>query len=208
MNIISVEASNNICSVSSFKDNNLINLIETNEDRSHSKNLPIMIQQIMQDFSSKDRIDAFVISTGPGSFTSLRISLSLVKGISLVLKNNIIPVPTFDYLNFEVDRKDTHYIALSSFKNKCFIQKFDGLESVGEPYITSISSLKSIKEDIYSNFQEADDNKNFIKLMPNSIYLAKYAIKEREKLLKKYNDDIKPIYLSNVEYEKNVNTSR
>ena len=91
MNIVSIEASSNICSVSSFKDSNLVNLIETNKDRSHSKNLPIMIKQIMRDFSAKDKIHAFSVSIGPGSFTSLRISLSLVKGISLILKNNIIP---------------------------------------------------------------------------------------------------------------------
>ena len=103
MNIVSVEASSNICSVSSFKNNELINLIETNEDKAHSRNLPIMIKRIIQDFSSKDRIHAFSISIGPGSFTSLRISLSLVKGISTILKNKIIPVSTFEYLNFQIN---------------------------------------------------------------------------------------------------------
>ena len=207
MNIVSIEASSNICSVSSFKDSKLINLIETDKDRAHSKNLPIMIKRIMQDFSVKDKIHAFSISIGPGSFTSLRISLSLVKGISLILKNNIIPVPTFDYLNFQVNREDVHYIALSSFKDKCFIQKFKGLSSIGTPYIDSINNLKNIKEDIYSNFEDCNNQIEFLNLMPNSIYLAKYAIEKEEELLKKYNDEVKPIYLSNIKYEKNVNKS-
>ena len=206
--MISIEASSDICSVSSFKDDQLINLIETTQERSHSKNLPIMIKHIIQDFSSRDKIEAFSISTGPGSFTSLRISLSLIKGMSLVLKNDIIPVPTFDYLNFQIDSKDMHYIALSSFKNKYFIQKFDGMVSVGDPYIESIDNLKNINEDIYSNSQGYNNKIKFLKIIPNSVYLGKYAIKNREKLSKKYNDEINPIYLSNVKYEKNVSQSK
>ena len=208
MNIISIEASSNICSVSSFKDSKLINLIETNEDRSHSRNLPIMIKRIIQDFSHKDKIDAFSISIGPGSFTSLRISLSLVKGISLILKNDIIPVSTFDYLNFQINKKDVHYVALNSFKDKYFIQKFDGLNAIDSPYIDSIDNLKTIKEDIYSNDENFDNKIGFLKLMPNSIYLAKYAIKNKDELSKKYNDEIDPMYLSNVQYKKNASKSR
>ena len=103
--------------------------------------------------------------------------------------------------------EDVHYIALSSFKDKCFIQKFKGLSSVSPPYIDSINNLKNIKEDIYSNFEDCNNQVEFLKLMPNSIYLAKYAIEKKEELSKKYNDEVKPVYLSNVKYQKNVNKS-
>ena len=208
MNIISIEASSNICSVSSFKDNQLVNLIETTEPRSHSRNLPIMIRQIIQDFTTKDKITAFSVSIGPGSFTSLRISLSIVKGIAFTLKNNIIPVPTFDYLNFQISNQDIHYIALSSFKNKCFVQKFDADKSLGRPYLELIDNLRNVKENIYADFQNSQNGIKCIKIIPNSVFLGRYAIKNSKKLLKKYNDQINLIYLSNVKYEKNVSKSK
>ena len=206
MNLIAVEASSHVCSVCSFKSDELVNVIESYEQNTISKNLPMMIQSIMRDFTSNHKIDSFAISIGPGSFTSLRVSLSIIKGIAFSLKNKIIPINTFDYLNFQINNKKTHYIALSSYKDKCFIQKFNGNKRVGDSYIESIENLKSIKHDIYGTFKEntIDSNINFIKIEPNSIYLGQYAIKNQKQLLKDYNSEINPVYLSNIEYKKNV----
>ena len=46
MNVIAVECSTNICSVASFKDGSLVNVIDSNEAFSHSKNLPLMLSLI------------------------------------------------------------------------------------------------------------------------------------------------------------------
>jgi tRNA threonylcarbamoyl adenosine modification protein YeaZ len=43
-------------------------------------------------------VDAFALSQGPGSFTSLRIGMSVVKGLALKHKVPIIPIPTLDGL--------------------------------------------------------------------------------------------------------------
>ena len=141
MNMIAIEASTKICSVSSFIEDKLINVIETDEVRSHSKNLPLMIKGIIKDFNSVRDVDIFSVSIGPGSFTSLRISLSLVKGLAFGLKTNIIPVSTLESINFKIKDKDSHYILLDSFKDKCFIQKFKGNKPVSDPYIESIENL-------------------------------------------------------------------
>ena len=94
------------------------------------------------------------------------------------------------------------HIVLSSFKNKCFIQKFDANKSLGKPYIELVDNLKNIEENIYADFQDSKNGIKFIKIIPNSVYLGKYAIKNSKKLSKKYNDQINLIYLSNVRYEK------
>ena len=43
-------------------------------------------------------VDAFALAQGPGSFTSLRIGMSVVKGLALKNKVPIIPIPTLDGL--------------------------------------------------------------------------------------------------------------
>ena len=43
-------------------------------------------------------VDGFVLAQGPGSFTSLRIGMSVVKGLALKNKAPVIPIPTLDGL--------------------------------------------------------------------------------------------------------------
>ena len=46
----------------------------------------------------KKELKACAVALGPGSFTSLRIGLSLVKGLALSLRIPVIGIPTLDFL--------------------------------------------------------------------------------------------------------------
>lgn len=45
---------------------------------------------------SMDRISALAVAIGPGSFTSLRVGLALVKGIALARRLPVVGIPTLD----------------------------------------------------------------------------------------------------------------
>jgi tRNA threonylcarbamoyladenosine biosynthesis protein TsaB len=47
---------------------------------------------------SMSALQALGVSLGPGSFTSLRIGLALVKGFALALKLPVVGIPTLDFL--------------------------------------------------------------------------------------------------------------
>jgi len=47
-------------------------------------------------------LQGIVVSLGPGSFTGLRVGLSLAKSLSFSLKIPLIGIPTLDYLAFSV----------------------------------------------------------------------------------------------------------
>ena len=201
MNLIAIECSTNICSVASFKDDCLINVIESDNALSHSKNLPLMFKSIISDFNNlKEDIDCFAISIGPGSFTSLRISLSFVKGLAFGLKKRIIPVPTIESLATSINNNSKYHIVIDSYRDKCFIQEFDGLKYISEPSIRLISDLDEIKSDIYGY---SDTISKINQVTPSAILVGQYAINNESNLIKNYNmDDINPIYLSDTEYVK------
>ena len=201
MNLIAIECSTNICSVDSFKNDCLVNVIESDNALSHSKNLPLMFKSIISDFKNiKDDIDCFAISIGPGSFTSLRISLSFVKGLAFGLKKRIIPVPTIESLAISINNNSKYHIIIDSYSDKCFIQEFNGVKYVSEPSIRLISDLEEITSDIYGY---SNSVAKFNQVIPSAILVGQYAINNESDLIKNNNmDDINPIYLSDTEYVK------
>jgi len=59
-----------------------------------------MIDKLLKKAGLKIRdIDCFAISVGPGSFTGLRIGVTVVKGLAYALKKKIIAVPTLDVIS-------------------------------------------------------------------------------------------------------------
>lgn len=209
MNMIAIESSTQICSVSSFIKGQLVNVFETDQPMSHSKNLPIMLKAAIKDFNTIKDINSFSISIGPGSFTSLRISMSLVKGIAFSLNANIIPVPTLESINYQINDNDLHYVILDCYKDKCFVQEFKGSSTYSEPYIESIKNLSKIESGNFYGYSEKVKNGEFeINIIkPSSILVGNFAINNIDRLLASSSKDIKPIYLSEHEYVK-INDSK
>jgi len=93
--ILNIETATHICSVSLSKDGETIDLIESHEDRTHAELLSVFIEKIL----SKNKIlpkelSAVAVSEGPGSYTGLRIGVSVVKGLCYGLKIPLISVST------------------------------------------------------------------------------------------------------------------
>jgi tRNA threonylcarbamoyladenosine biosynthesis protein TsaB len=60
--------------------------------------LPLIDDVLRRAACSVDRIDALAVSNGPGSFTGLRIGVSVAKGFACATGARLIPVPTLEAL--------------------------------------------------------------------------------------------------------------
>ena len=99
MNILSIDTSNKIASVSVFCDNNLLAEKFSDDQKTHSeKLLPIMDETLKEVNLTIRDIDLFIVSVGPGSFTGIRIGVSTVKGIAQALNKKVIPVTSLEGL--------------------------------------------------------------------------------------------------------------
>ncbi|MCX8479585.1 MAG: tRNA (adenosine(37)-N6)-threonylcarbamoyltransferase complex dimerization subunit type 1 TsaB [Chitinophagales bacterium] len=94
--LLHIETSSNCCSVALSKDADLIGVLEEVQPNTHAASLPLFIQQLLAEnkLSSVD-IAAVAVSIGPGSYTGLRVGLSLAKGFCMV---NSIPLITISSL--------------------------------------------------------------------------------------------------------------
>ena len=93
--ILSIDTSGDICSIAISSSNSFYLHYSINVKRYHDKLLAEITRRAMNDleidFSS---IDAIAISSGPGSFTGLRIGASFAKALCIDESPKLIAVPT------------------------------------------------------------------------------------------------------------------
>jgi tRNA threonylcarbamoyladenosine biosynthesis protein TsaB len=99
MAILSVDTSTIVCSVAIHEKGKLLANVETYTDNSHAENLALMIQQA-SDWAKipLDKIEAFALSKGPGSYTGLRIGCSTLKGLCFAFDKPLIAISTLRIL--------------------------------------------------------------------------------------------------------------
>lgn len=99
--ILHVETATNLCSVALSKGNKLVDIRESDEDKSHARLLACFIDELLKDNNLQaSDLDAISVSEGPGSYTGLRIGVSTVKGLCYGLNIPLIMIPTLQSLAY------------------------------------------------------------------------------------------------------------
>jgi len=104
--ILNIETATNICSVSLAKDGKLVLLKETNEPNLHSSQLTVFIEQLFEESGVEiKKLGAVAVSKGPGSYTGLRIGVSVAKGICYALGIPLISISTLQAMAFGMEKQ-------------------------------------------------------------------------------------------------------
>jgi len=97
-NLLIVDASSSLCSVALSMGEQVISL-EEHQPRRHAQRLLPLIDEILQQGGiSKQQLDGIAFGRGPGSFTGIRIALSLVQGMTLGLGIPVLGVSSLKML--------------------------------------------------------------------------------------------------------------
>ncbi len=122
MTILAIDTSTDYLSLAILKEGKIIARFHKKAKMRHSVLLVPMIDKLLKNARLKIKnIDCLAISIGPGSFTGLRIGLTVVKGLSYALKKPIVAVPTLDAIAMNA-KKFTGIICpvLDARKNKVY----------------------------------------------------------------------------------------
>ncbi|MEZ4720606.1 MAG: tRNA (adenosine(37)-N6)-threonylcarbamoyltransferase complex dimerization subunit type 1 TsaB [Flavobacteriales bacterium] len=97
--ILNIESSTTNCSVALGKAGQCIDLLEINDGYSHAEKLAPFVNDMLQKHNhSVSDLDAIAVSMGPGSYTGLRIGVSLAKGLCYSANKPLISVSTLQLM--------------------------------------------------------------------------------------------------------------
>lgn len=97
--ILNIETSTDVCSVAVSRDGACIFEREDHSGPHHAVKLGVYVDEALAYIDCRDmKLDAVAVSCGPGSYTGLRIGVSMAKGICYGRGAKLIAVPTLELL--------------------------------------------------------------------------------------------------------------
>lgn len=103
MKILAVDSSALVASAALCEDGRLLAEYTINNKNTHSETLLPMIESLLSFFSLEIKdIDLFAVSSGPGSFTGVRIGAATVKGLAFASEKPCVGVSTLEALAYNL----------------------------------------------------------------------------------------------------------
>ena len=208
MNLLGIESSSRKLSVGLTIEESFSELhSERINDTANS--LPQLSKKIIKNASmSFEDLDAICISSGPGSFTGLRVGMSYAKGIAMALDIPIVPVSTFDSLAYKntceklstliYSHGNTFYVCEYSIDNGNLLKS-------SEPKSILMENVLKLSNDIVFNgptniFEDLKAHNLKIEFTALSVNNILKISQQNFKLLKtKSLDNLVPDYVGNFE---------
>lgn len=150
--LLHIETATKVCSVATSESGSLISLKAVNsEDYTHSESLTLFIEEVMKQSEwSFENLDAIVVTSGPGSYTGLRIGVSTAKGLCYALNKPLISVDSIESLSALAHEKH-HGINICATIDAKRMEVFSAIYDENSQLVKPLSA-DIIDETIYDSF--------------------------------------------------------
>jgi len=116
--ILNIETATHVCSVALSSGPNLVDIMESDQEKSHASLLAVFIDDILKKNNLQPaNLDAVSVSKGPGSYTGLRIGVSTAKGFAYGADIPLISVNTLHALSLGAISHPKNPFSISSDKD-------------------------------------------------------------------------------------------
>ena len=156
--ILCIETATKVCSVGIYRGEEEVVLKEEHSEQYiHSEKLAIFIDECIKEANIEPRnLSAVAVSSGPGSYTGLRIGTSTAKGFCFGIDAPLIAIETLDSLAS---------VALSSFSEYDYYLPM--IDARRLEVFTSVYTSKGIK--IKNTFAEVVESSSFSELLGSKV---------------------------------------
>lgn len=103
MKILAIDSSGQTASVAVWEDDLILAEFSVHAKKTHSQTLLPMLETLREKIELElETLDAIAVTSGPGSFTGLRIGSATAKGLGFALEKPLLPVPTLEGLAYHL----------------------------------------------------------------------------------------------------------
>ncbi len=223
MKIVGVETSSIIFSLAVYEDDRLLYEFKRNRHaytESRDAGLFLAAKELVDEFKP-DHIKALAISIGPGMFTSLRVGLSLVKGLALAHSIPAIAVNTLDIIGIPLSYTEIPVIAvIDAFHNEIYTADYKNGKRISDYQLTTPGHVLECTQgkriiagpgvESFIKQDQGISNNDLIFLsedfaLPSASKLVRIAL---PRIKAKEYDDIEvlePFYIKKTDAERNYN---
>lgn len=155
MNLLAIDASGVAGSVAYIKDGKLAGEYYICDKLTHSQTIMPMLEDMKALLNiNLEEVDAVAVTSGPGSFTGLRIGVTAAKALALALEVPIVGVPTLDtmahamvYTEYLIcpimdARRNQVYTALYQWEGNVLNRLTEHMAVDIEEYVTKLGERK------------------------------------------------------------------
>ena len=142
MKILAIDTSTTHSSCSVMEDNNIVG--DFNQSMSHNEILLVMVDEVLKKLNIDiEDIDLFVAVTGPGSFTGIRIGVTVVKALAMALNKPIVAVNTLEALSFGVFSDKKKIPLIDARGERVYYGVYEGInnKNIVAPALLTIDEL-------------------------------------------------------------------
>ena len=144
MKILAIDTSTTHSSCAVMNDNNIVGDFSINQSMSHNEILLVMVDEMLKKLNIDiEDIDLFVAVTGPGSFTGIRIGVTVVKALAMALNKPIVAVNTLEALSFGVFSDKKKIPLIDARGERVYYGVYEGInnENIVAPALLTIDEL-------------------------------------------------------------------
>ena len=144
MKILAIDTSTTHSSCAVMDDNNIVGDFSINQSMSHNQILLVMVDEMLKKLNINiEDIDLFVAVTGPGSFTGIRIGVTVVKALAMALNKPIVAVNTLEALSFGVFSDKKKIPLIDARGERVYYGVYEGInnENIVAPALLTIDEL-------------------------------------------------------------------
>lgn len=149
--ILNIETSTEVCSVALSKNGELLFEKESQEGLNHSELLTVFIEGLfLKNNINMSTLDAVAVSKGPGSYTGLRIGVSVAKGLCYALEIPLIAVGSLDALGIFAAQNLSQFYVIPPDENLLFCPMIDArrMEVYTAIYNSKGEQIESVSAEI------------------------------------------------------------
>ncbi len=222
MKILGLDTSSSALALGVIAGNHVLADVKVKLEGNLSEVLGDVLNQTLSDLSLElKELSALAFSIGPGSFTSLRVGLAFVKGLSFSTGVPVVAVPTLDALASQVNlvktlvvplidaKKDLVYSALYTNNNGAFQKISEYMLLPLDKMVEKIppQALFILLEDenfrVKWNALTAERNilAKVITVLPSGVAVAKLGLEKYKRHKLEDLSNLEPLYVSPVAFK-------